>query len=758
MPEKSEMFAAIDALIASQAPLPPPAERERLRKAHGLTQEQVAQALGVRRPTVVAWENGKTDPRGEQRAGYARLLDKLTELYPADPAQPTAPSAARAPRPRTTAAQAPPAPVEAEAAAADAGEPADAPAATPPLPAEPARPARTPAAPAPAPAAVTPRADRPAPARRTTTKAEPPKTTTVAREYANGPLAVLDVTGGKVSAYCVGGLVLDCPAKTIPALVEWALNVAALGAPRLNQNGKDADPLIVLTASAVEYFGLPPVLEDRRGLRLPEDHKAVRQLTKAKWQLTRRGFGPWARIYRPVKGGQRQCVQLAVLPWEALDSRAWGKTGELPAPEVAHVVGTYASRVITPRGSIAVTGLELMTALHPPTRAVEGEKAGTWVSGHNPGSLGKEPVDPAPPEAPDEHPILAGLYPRDHVRTADQVLGEEAFDWFRSPELLTDAECSKAWAVGIDVNMAFLAATNRLILGLCAPVHLKRPRFDKKLPGCWLIDLSGIEFDPRLPNPFTPTGERPEGPAWYATPTVAYAYELIATYHLPITLTPLEAWVRPDNGPYLDPWYKHLNEAYKATMADLGVKTDMSEADFLTAMAGHKTANPHMAAVLSAIKSTAKGGIGKLRERPRGKSYQPGEPWPALARPTWRPDIRAAIVSSARVNMHRKLIKTAIASQTSTAPVGHLRFDDDALLPVGILSDAAVYLSDSESPAELLPHTPDGKPAPGTFRLGVSPGMVKHEGTRDLMWAVGLLDQGHNPANFIKPTDDTHDE
>ncbi|MEU0837508.1 hypothetical protein [Streptomyces sp. NPDC005969] len=109
--------------------------------------------------------------------------------------------------------------------------------------------------------------------------------------------------------------------------------------------------------------------------------------------------------------------------------------------------------------------------------------------------------------------------------------------------------------------------------------------------------------------------------------------------------------------------------------------------------------------------------------------------------------------SNARVNMHCKLIKTAIASQASTAPVGHLHFDEDALLPVGILSDAAVYLCDSESPAELLPHTPDGSHAPGTFRLGVSPGMVKHEGTRDLMWAVNLLDQGHNPANYIKPTD-----
>lgn len=36
------------------------------------------------------------------------------------------------------------------------------------------------------------------------------------------------------------------------------------------------------------------------------------------------GFGPWARIYRPATAGRRQCVQLAVLPWGALNPRSWG--------------------------------------------------------------------------------------------------------------------------------------------------------------------------------------------------------------------------------------------------------------------------------------------------------------------------------------------------------------------------------------------------------------------------------------------------
>ncbi|MFB6641615.1 serine/threonine-protein kinase [Streptomyces chartreusis] len=37
----------------------------------------------------------------------------------------------------------------------------------------------------------------------------------------------------------------------------------------------------------------------------------VAVLARAKWQLTRRGFGPWLRIYRPSHDGRRQCVQLA---------------------------------------------------------------------------------------------------------------------------------------------------------------------------------------------------------------------------------------------------------------------------------------------------------------------------------------------------------------------------------------------------------------------------------------------------------------
>ncbi|MFJ3203690.1 telomere-associated protein Tap [Streptomyces sp. NPDC086989] len=775
MPDEQEsLFAAVDALLeeAAQDPLPHPDERKRLREAAGLSQEQIAKALSVRRETVTSWETGRTAPRAPKRAAYARLLEGLATLHPVNavnaPAPPTSPDLAPTPVPdpaaptvnAVNAPTSPPSPfpappptvnaVNAPAPAQDAATPAAPPAAStvnavnapaPEAPTTPPEPSTVNAVNAPtvAPAftpepasGAQPRSPQPATAPHKPTRPRTPAPTPL---EGNGPLVVLD---GTDKAHAASGLLLPLPPKArtdLPTLIAWALGPDAdLRSPRLHRNGKDGDPLLVLTPAATEALGLPPALEDRRTLRLPDNHPTLKLLAKNKWQLTRRGFGPWPRIYRPASPTTgRQCVQLAILPWGALDARAWGEhTADLPAPELAALLTTYASRVLTPRGSTAVSGLELMTALRPPTRAARNPDTQVWESAPVPGSL-LRPVDPAPPEAPDEHPVVAALYPRSHQRTPDQVLDEEAYDWIRDPQLLTDAECTRTHAVGIDVNMAFAAAANRLLVGLGPAVHTPSPRFDPKTPGCWLADLSGLALDPRLPSPFTPTGRPPTGPAWYATPTLAYAQELGHPVH------PVEAWLRPDNGPYLDAWYTRLRDAYVATMADLGVTSALTEPEFLAAMAELQDhPDPVLKPVLSAIKSTVKGGIGKLRERPQGAAYRPGEPWPALERPTWRPDIRAAVISTARVNMHRKMNKLATAA---------------GQYPVAVLSDCAVYLSDGPSPLDFLPRTPEGKPLPGGFRLGVSPGMVKHEGTQSLLWAVEMLDQGLNPARHIKGHD-----
>ncbi|MBG0850521.1 helix-turn-helix domain-containing protein [Streptomyces spinoverrucosus] len=725
----SELFSAVDALVASRSPLPSPAERRRLRQAHGLTLDEVAAALQVRRATVSGWEAGRTEPRPPEREAYARLLKQLGELYPAD-------TNATAPAPDTTTATAP-APDTTTAR----------PASTAPAPdTTTARPART----APAPAAAAPTEPSPPSPHQGAKKASPRKAAPAPaadadKRFANGPLAVIDADAGRqVTAYCVGGLVLDVPAKSLPALLEWTLTEALLGAEKLHGSGKDSDPLLVLTEAACKRYGLPVTLAESERLagRLPDGHKILRQLQRADWQLTKRGFGPWARIYRPAQGRRRQCVQLCIPSWNALDTRTWGNAAQLPPAELARLLGTYARRVMTPRGSTAVTGLELMTALNPPTRASEPDETGRRHKEHRPGSLGEHPIDCAPCEAPDGHPLLADL-PRFHQRGPAEMLFEEAYDWARE---LTDAECMRRHLVGIDVNLAFGAAANGVVVGLSQPpAHVTNPEFDPALPGAWLVDLSHVDLSrvlvgkqwrhlegDLLPSPFTPTGERPTGPAWYATPTVAYAVEL------GYDVAPVAAWVRREKGKYLDAWYKRLRNAYVDTMADLGVGEKLPPGEFLRAMDGYKQRDPEMAIVLDAIKSTVKGGIGKLRERARGGGWKPGQAWPALSRPTWRPDIRAAVISRARVNMHRKMLALAAAT---------------GRYPVAVLSDCAVYAADGPGPLDVLPYDAEGRTAPGSFRLGVSPGMVKHEGTQTTLWAEEVRErhgQLLNLARYIK--------
>ena len=142
--------------------------------------------------------------------------------------------------------------------------------------------------------------------------------------------------------------------------------------------------------------------------------------------------------------------------------------------------------------------------------------------------------------------------------------------------------------------------------------------------------------------------------------------------------------------------------------------------------------------MLSAIKATVKGGVGKLRERPQQRGIARGRAWPALRRTTWRPDIRAAVIATSRVNLHRKLMALALKAD---------------LYPLAVNIDCVLYASSGPSPLDVLPYTPDGKSLAGGFRLGVSPGMVKHEGTRELLWAAQLMDAGTNPARLVKGPD-----
>ncbi|MFF8276619.1 sigma factor-like helix-turn-helix DNA-binding protein [Streptomyces lateritius] len=116
---------------ASAVSLPTPKERRRLREAKALSEEQVAETLGVTRATVRSWETGRTEPRGRKRETYARLLSGDEEELTCSAAKP-APAGARpspspedaepTPAPEPTGAPAPPpTPSEPEVTAPEAG-------------------------------------------------------------------------------------------------------------------------------------------------------------------------------------------------------------------------------------------------------------------------------------------------------------------------------------------------------------------------------------------------------------------------------------------------------------------------------------------------------------------------------------------------------------------------------------------------------------------------------------------------------------
>lgn len=669
---------------------------------------------GITRPCVRCGQPTSCLVGGQPRHVYLQAM--ATMGMPRCGARPTTPPAA-APQTAPT--------MPTPAVPAPAAQPVPAPAAPPAAPRPPSAPSTRPAAPPRRPAT----ASGPASRRMSRTTTKKPAAKPVPPEYADGPLAVLDITDGTLTAHLADGRTVPCPAKSLQALAAWALDKKKirLGAAALHDNGFDQDPLIILTEGAVAHFGLPTDLADQEDLRLPADHKAIKSLTKAGWELTKAGFGPWPRIFKRLDG-RRHCIQLFLTPWGALENRVWGRACDLPAGDLARMLGTYARLVITPRGTVAVTGEELMTSLRPPTKAEWSEKENKYVSAKVPHTL-HTVVDPAPCEAPDEHPVVAADYPEEGSRPASEALDEEACIWVRPAELITDAERACTHVAALDVQVAFLAACRRLHVGTGPAIHYPRnPDFDPDLPGSWYLDLSHVDTDPRLPSPFTSSGERPEGPGWYATPTVAYAVEL------GVDVRPMEAWVRETHSPYLQPWYDTLRDAYLSVMADLGVTKDLDDEAFLAAMAGYKDGDPLLVTLTNAIKATAKSGIGKLRQRPTGLDHVFGDPWPALKRLTWRPDIRAMILSKARTNMHRKMNHLATVA---------------GRYPLAVNTDCVVYATDSLSPLPLL-LGPDGQPIRGGFRLGVNPGSVKHQGSQTIDWALDLLADGVNIANEIK--------
>lgn len=79
----TDLAEAVDTLLSRPVDvLPPPEVRARLRKASGLTQEEVAEAFGVHRMAFLRWENGHSMPHRKRRDAYLRLLKGWALRHP----------------------------------------------------------------------------------------------------------------------------------------------------------------------------------------------------------------------------------------------------------------------------------------------------------------------------------------------------------------------------------------------------------------------------------------------------------------------------------------------------------------------------------------------------------------------------------------------------------------------------------------------------------------------------------------------------
>ncbi|WP_437112963.1 hypothetical protein [Streptomyces longwoodensis] len=159
----------------------------------------------------------------------------------------------------------------------------------------------------------------------------------------------------------------------------------------------------------------------------------VKQIEKTGLQLTQRGFGPWARVYREPEGSKRRCGQLCILPWNALDAREWDKKDD---PQLR----SHAEKDPATGEFKRAFNDDALTQVYPVVEC----------------------------KVPDEHPALKGKCAWHHMRTPAEMLMQEPYDWCRP---LTDEECANPYLVAIDINVSFAAAANGLTVGLYRPTR-----------------------------------------------------------------------------------------------------------------------------------------------------------------------------------------------------------------------------------------------------------------------------------------------
>jgi transcriptional regulator with XRE-family HTH domain len=75
----SKPLDAAVALARARRRFPSPEARRVLRERAGISQNDIAVALGVTRTAVCLWESGEREPRAENLQKYLALLDRLAQ-------------------------------------------------------------------------------------------------------------------------------------------------------------------------------------------------------------------------------------------------------------------------------------------------------------------------------------------------------------------------------------------------------------------------------------------------------------------------------------------------------------------------------------------------------------------------------------------------------------------------------------------------------------------------------------------------------
>jgi transcriptional regulator with XRE-family HTH domain len=75
-----DLIAELLAKKAAQGTLPAPRIRKAIRVEAGASQQQVADAIGVARATIAAYECGTRRPAGKHLTAYVAILERLAAL------------------------------------------------------------------------------------------------------------------------------------------------------------------------------------------------------------------------------------------------------------------------------------------------------------------------------------------------------------------------------------------------------------------------------------------------------------------------------------------------------------------------------------------------------------------------------------------------------------------------------------------------------------------------------------------------------